>query len=111
MASTSIKNGSNLAQGGGKGYQQTNKHMKQKKEEEKQTQTQNTQMGHMSFLMWGDFLKNLRAQGWAFTDALWKKVINMLYQTEHKETQTKTKWANRHRKNDLLKSLHVPTAR
>ena len=79
MAPTSIKNETNLAQGGGKGYQQINKNMKKNK----QTANARHQNEKTCFIF-------RRAQLLGVNRCFMKTSDNILYKTEHKTMQTKT---------------------
>ena len=109
MAPTSIQNGANLAQGVGKGYPKINNNIKLEKRKRKHTndktvfccvrrfsqKTEGSMAGRLSMF----YEKNKR-----------KKKINMLYKTEHKETQQKQNISQSPSKRWPFKSHDVPTA-
>ena len=67
--------------------------------------TKNQVRKNIYLFMCGDFIKKRRAQRLCVYRCFFlkKKVIKMLYKTEHNETQQKQTINKIHRKNDLLK--------
>ena len=93
MEPTSTKHGTNLAQGGGsKGYPKTNMSITEEKSKEKNQHKKK----RFVFKMWSEFLKIRNVQRLDVYRGIMKKkkVINILYKTNQKENQGKSKMSN-----------------